>query len=134
MMKPAAGLRWISGAAFVAALMGGAFALPGTVAAQGVTSDELEAAAPENWLLPYQSYNATSYSPLDEINVGNVGGLSLKFMTAIGGSQPANVGGASPGQRATPIVRNGFMYVTNAWEQVLKIDVSSGDAGKIVWV
>lgn len=88
---------------------------------------------PGNWLLPYGSYTSTSHSPLDEINQDNVGDLHVAFMTAIGGSEPANIGGANPGQRSTPLVRDGFMYVANAWDEVMKIDISGGNSGEIVW-
>ena len=106
-------------ASMVAALALGGLAFAAVPAwAQGVTSERLVNAdsEPQNWLLPYRTYNSTSYSPLDEINVDNVKGLKVAFMTAIGGSSPAKIGGNSPGQRATPIVKDGFMYVANAWE------------------
>jgi alcohol dehydrogenase (cytochrome c) len=88
---------------------------------------------PQNWLLPYGNYQAYSHSPLNEINKDNVANLHVKFMHAIGGGDPASVGGANPGQRATPLVKDGFMYVQNAWDEVLKIDVSSGTRGTTVW-
>jgi alcohol dehydrogenase (cytochrome c) len=101
--------------------------------AQEVSFDRLKnaAAEPQNWLLPYGTYDSYSHSTLKEITKENVGGLHVKFMTAIGGSQPASVGGVSPAQRATPLVKDGFMYVQNAWDQVSKIDLKSG---KIVWL
>ena len=33
----------------------------------------------------------------------------------------------------TPLVEDGFMYVTDVWSVVYKIDVRSGTAGRIVW-
>ncbi|RYE10049.1 MAG: hypothetical protein EOP22_06100 [Hyphomicrobiales bacterium] len=101
--------------------------------AQEVSFDRLKNAAsePQNWLLPYGGYESYSHSALKEITKENVGDLHVKFMTAIGGSQPASVGGVSPSQRATPLVKDGFMYVQNAWDQVSKIDLKSG---KIVWL
>jgi alcohol dehydrogenase (cytochrome c) len=102
-------------------------------AADGVSFDRLKAAQtaePQNWLLPYGGYNSYSHSPLKDITKDNVTGLHVKFLTAIGGSQPASVGGVAPGQRGTPLVKDGFMYVQNAWDQVNKIDLKTG---VIVW-
>jgi len=98
----------------------------------GVTFDRLKNAAsePQNWLLPYGDYTTHSHSALKEITKDNIKGLHVEFLTAIGGSQPASVGGVAPGQRATPLVKDGFMYVQNAWDQVNKIDLKTG---KIVW-
>ncbi|MGD9739822.1 MAG: pyrroloquinoline quinone-dependent dehydrogenase [Bauldia sp.] len=88
---------------------------------------------PENWLLPHGNYAAWMYSPLDQINTDNVGDLRVAFMTAIGGSQPASLGGQAPGQRGWPLVNNGMMYAVNAWGEVVKIDVSSGTMGRPLW-
>ncbi len=100
--------------------------------AQEVTFERLKDAAsePQNWLLPYGDYTARSFSALTEINKDNVKDLEVKMMVAIGGSQPASVGGVSPAQRATPLVKDGLMYVQNAWDQVSKIDLKTG---KILW-
>jgi alcohol dehydrogenase (cytochrome c) len=107
------------------------FAMSGFAAE--VTFDRLKAARtaePQNWLTAYGAYDSYSHSQLTDITKDNVSGLHVKFMTAIGGSQPASVGGVAPGQRATPLVKDGFMYVQNAWDQVNKIDLSTG---QIVW-
>src|SRR5258708_20648518 len=34
---------------------------------------------------------------------------------------------------ATPLVEDGFIYITDAWGVLYKIDGTSGDAGRIVW-
>jgi alcohol dehydrogenase (cytochrome c) len=34
---------------------------------------------------------------------------------------------------ATPLVEDGFLYITDAWGVLYKIDVRSGDVGRIVW-
>jgi alcohol dehydrogenase (cytochrome c) len=110
------------------------FAAPALAA--DVTFDRLKAAQtaePQNWLTTYGGYNSYSHSPLKEITRDNVQGLHVKFMYAIGGSQPASVGGVAPGQRATPLVKDGFMYVQNAWDVISKIDVSKGDSATPVW-
>jgi alcohol dehydrogenase (cytochrome c) len=123
--------HWIAGlaAVTVAGLATSGFA-------QGVTSDRLMAAGSEaeagNWLMVHKTYDANRYSTLDQINAGNVAGLHLAFAVPLGGLEPAGFGIGS--MEATPLVDNGFMYVTDPWGTPYKIDVSSGTSGKIVWV
>ena len=102
----------LSRSAMVAAALAlGVASFAAASVAQEVTFDRLKNAAsePQNWLLPYGDYTSRSHSALDEITKDNVGDLHVKFMTAIGGSQPASVGGVAPAQRATPLVKDGFM-------------------------
>ncbi len=123
----------LSRSAMVAAALAlGVGSFAAAAVAEDVTFERLKDAAsePQNWLLPYGDYTSRSHSALDEITKDNIGDLEVKFMTAIGGSQPASVGGVAPAQRATPLVKDGFMYVQNAWDQVNKIDLSTG---KVVW-
>jgi alcohol dehydrogenase (cytochrome c) len=120
----------------LAALLAGtslSFSLPAVAA--DVTPARLNAAdrEPNNWMLPYGNYSAHSHSALTQINRQNVANLKPKFMVAIGGGNPATVGGNPPGQRATPIVEDGIMYLHNAWSEVLKIDVRNGTSGQILW-
>lgn len=89
---------------------------------------------PANWLLPLANYSSHSYSPLSQINRQNVANLKVKFMHAIGGGNPSSVGGANPGQRSTPMVADGVLYLHNAWSQVLKIDVSAGNRAQTLWM
>ena len=121
---------------YAALIVAAAAVFAGPALADPVTPERLvkaQTAEPQNWLLPYGSYAAYSHSPLKEISKANVANLKVKFMTAIGGSQAGSVGGQAPGQRATPLVKDGFMYVQDAWDNVLKIDISSGERGEIVW-
>jgi alcohol dehydrogenase (cytochrome c) len=34
---------------------------------------------------------------------------------------------------ATPLVENGFLYISDGWAFLYKIDGTSGDAGRIIW-
>jgi len=104
--------------------------------AQGVTSDRLLAAGSEaeagNWLMVHKTYDANRYSMLDQINAGNVSGMNLAFAVPLGGLEPSAFGiGLMEG---TPLVDNGFMYVSDPWGTPYKIDVSDGKKGKIVWI
>jgi alcohol dehydrogenase (cytochrome c) len=82
---------------------------------------------PQNWLMNHRSYDAQRFSPLDKINRGNVKNLKLAYAVALGGTAIAE------NLQATPLVEDGFMYIVDLWGIVYKIDVRSGEAGRIVW-
>jgi alcohol dehydrogenase (cytochrome c) len=82
---------------------------------------------PQNWLMNHRTYDGQRFSPLDKINKGNVKDLRLAYAVALGG------GAGNEFTNATPLVEDGFLYVTDSWNVLYKIDVRSGDAGRIVW-
>jgi alcohol dehydrogenase (cytochrome c) len=82
---------------------------------------------PHNWLMNHRSYDAQRFSPLAQINKDNVKNLKLAYAVAIGGTS------ANENLQATPLVEDGFMYVVDQWGVLYKIDVRSGDMGRIVW-
>jgi alcohol dehydrogenase (cytochrome c) len=82
---------------------------------------------PHNWLMNHRSYDAHRFSPLAKINKDNVKNLKLAFAVAIGGTS------ANENLQSTPLVEDGFMYVVDQWGVLYKIDVRSGDVGRIVW-
>jgi alcohol dehydrogenase (cytochrome c) len=82
---------------------------------------------PQNWLMNHRTYDGQRYSPLDKINNGNVKGPRLAYAVALGG------GAGNEFTNATPLAEDGFLYVTDSWNVLYKIDVRSGDAGRIVW-
>jgi alcohol dehydrogenase (cytochrome c) len=82
---------------------------------------------PQNWLTNHRTYDGHRFSPLDKINKGNVKSLKLAYAVALGG------GAGNEFTNATPLVEDGFLYVTDSWNVLYKIDVRSGDAGRIVW-
>src|SRR5262245_19859240 len=95
--------------------------------AADVTFDRLRNPEPRNWLMNHGDYNAHRYSSLDRINKANVKNLRFAFSVAIG--QKAG----NENLLATPLVEDGFMYLTDAWGVLYKIDVRSGTNGPIVW-
>src|SRR5262247_3811248 len=111
-------------------LLAGAAAV---VAAPGfageVTTDRLANAdkEPQNWLMNHRTYDAQRYSPLARINKDNVKTLRLAYAVPIGGTA------INENLQATPLVEDGYMYVVDQWGIVYKIDVRSGDMGRIVW-
>lgn len=110
-----------------------AFAAVSAPMAQDVPFQRIVDAAsePQNWLTHHGSLDAKRYSTLDEINKGNVKGMKVAWTMALGGMEG---GGIWPhgGLEGTPIVEDGFMYVTDGWGSVYKIDASNGP-GKLVW-
>src|ERR1700688_3178725 len=82
---------------------------------------------PQNWLMNHRSYDSQRFSPLSRINKDNVKNLKLAYAVAIGGTA------IGENLQATPLVEDGFMYIVDLWGIVYKIDVRSGDAGRIVW-
>jgi alcohol dehydrogenase (cytochrome c) len=98
-----------------------------TVRAADVTYERLLNPEPQNWLTNHHDFGAHRYSALDIINRSNVKNLKLAFAIAIGGTS------GNENLEATPLVEDGFMYMTDAWGVVYKIDVRSGTFGRVVW-
>jgi alcohol dehydrogenase (cytochrome c) len=92
-----------------------------------VTPARLANPEPGNWLMNHRTYDAQRYSPLDKINAGNVKSLKLAYAVAIGGTA------INENLQATPLAEDGFLYITDQWGILYKIDARSGDAGRIVW-
>jgi alcohol dehydrogenase (cytochrome c) len=99
-------------------------ALAAEVTAQRLLNPDKE---PQNWLMNHRSYDGQRFSPLARINKGNVKGLRLAYAVPLGGSGGMEV------IHATPLAEDGFLYITDGWGVLYKIDVTSGDVGRIVW-
>src|SRR3954467_652492 len=95
--------------------------------AADVTFERLLNPEPQNWLMNHRDFGAQRHSPLDAINKSNVKNMKLLFAVAIGGSA------GNEALEGTPLVDDGFMYISDHWGAVYKIDVRSGTAGRIVW-
>ena len=85
---------------------------------------------PQDWLTHHGSLNAQRFSRLTEINKETVQGLRVAFTRVVGG---AGGGGTweHAGLEGTPLAENGFLYFTDGWGAVYKVDVRNG--GKLVW-
>lgn len=110
-----------------------AFTATPVLAASDTSGERLLNAAeePQNWLTHHGNYSATRYSTLDQINQSNVKDLRVAWTFALGGIEG---GGIWPhgGLEGTPVVEDGFMYITDGWGSVYKLDISGG-TGKLVW-
>jgi alcohol dehydrogenase (cytochrome c) len=111
-------------ALLAAALFAAAPALAAEVTPERLANADKE---PQNWLMNHRTYDAQRFSPLARINKDNVKSLKLAYAVALGGTA------IGENLQATPLVEDGFMYVVDLWGIVYKIDVRSGDAGRIVW-
>jgi alcohol dehydrogenase (cytochrome c) len=110
-------------------LLAGAMLMGPPAWAGDVTPDRLVNAdkEPQNWLMNHRTYDAQRYSPLDAINKDNVKTLKLAYAVALGGTT------ANENLEATPLAEDGFLYVTDQWGVLYKIDARSGDLGRILW-
>jgi alcohol dehydrogenase (cytochrome c) len=96
-------------------------ALPVLAAAQSytpVTDQRLVTPEPENWLMIRGNYQGWGYSPLSQINPGNVKKLTPVWSFSTG---------VDSGHEAPPIVNNGVMFVPTPYSQLLALEAKSGN-------
>ncbi len=72
----------------------------------------------EEWLTYGRNHSETRYSPLNQINTGNVSRLGLAWSYDLG------QGGG--GQEATPLVWNGTLYGITNWSVIFAVDARTG--------
>ena len=82
-----------------------------------VTADRLKRPEPQNWLMIRGTYDGWGYSPLDQLTPANVARLEPVWMMATGMDR---------GHEAPPLVNNGVMFVSTPANQVIAIDVRTG--------
>ena len=86
-----------------------------------VTDEMLTHPDPGDWLMIRRNYQASSFSPLSQINTRNVQTLQLVWSWAM------NDGGAA---ETTPIVHNGTIFLSNTSNTVQALDARTGD---LIW-
>jgi alcohol dehydrogenase (cytochrome c) len=87
---------------------------------------------PQNWLLMNGDYAGLRYSRLTQINRDNVKNLRMVWAMALGGMQ--DVGQNGPENELNPLIDGGFMYTSDGWGTIYKIDARNGSFGKFVWI
>ena len=80
---------------------------------------------PQNWLMMNGDYASTRYSKLTQINRDNVKDLRMVWALALGGMQ--DVGQNGPESEVNPLIDNGFMYTTDGWGTLYKIDARAAE-------
>jgi alcohol dehydrogenase (cytochrome c) len=86
-----------------------------------VTDDLLRNPPPADWLMARRTYQAWSYSPLDQINTRNVKDLRLAWVWAMSDAV-AN--------QTTPLVHDGVMYLSSPINTVQALDAANGE---LIW-
>src|SRR5438309_3184834 len=86
---------------------------------------------PQNWLMMNGDYGSTRYSKLTQINRENVKELRMVWALALSGMQDIKQNG--PEAEINPLIDNGFMYTSDGWGGIYKIDARSPNQGSFVW-
>jgi alcohol dehydrogenase (cytochrome c) len=110
--------------------------MAGTAFAAEVTYERILNADsdPANWLTVNQNYSSHRHSGATQITKENVGQLRLAYAVALGGLVKQSMFGGGTLQ-GTPLVVDGFLYATDGWSTLYKIDVNPGEAqGRILWM
>src|SRR5262245_44969831 len=105
-----------------ALLLAGALLLPWAAHAQLMGASRLSSDDPNNWPMYHRSYDAFRYSPLAQINKGNVKDLTVAWVH--------QAGAIAQGLESTPIVIDGVMYYIASNNRVFALD---GATGKEIW-
>lgn len=115
-------LSWTAIAA-LAALAAGLFSSAGLSAAEPMTDARMKSAGSDsvNWLLHGRDYTNQRFSPLDQINTGNIAKLVPKWIYQTG------VAGTF---QTTPLVADGIMYLSTPFSHVVAVNASTG---KEIW-
>lgn len=93
---------------------------PGSNSGDRVGAQQLLAAGDDgaNWITHGRTYDEQRFSPLDAVNVDNVGDLGLEWSADMDTAR---------GQEATPLVIDGKLYVTTAWSKVKAYNAATGE-------
>ena len=87
-----------------------------------ITEERLLNPEDGDWMSYRRTYDVTGFSPLDQINRGNVGDLRMVWAWSVRDNSR---------WVPTPIVANGLMYVSEGSGRVIAFDVVSGD---VAWL
>jgi alcohol dehydrogenase (cytochrome c) len=86
-----------------------------------VTDERLLEPAPDDWLMYRRTYDAWGYSPLERITRENVSQLQPVWTLS---------SGVTHNHEAVPVINDGVMFVTAAFNRLWALDATSGD---ILW-
>jgi alcohol dehydrogenase (cytochrome c) len=83
-----------------------------------VTAERLRHPEDGNWLMIRRTYDGWGYSPLDQVTPANIRGLKPIWVFSTGETRA---------HESAPVVNNGVMFVTSPMNQVIALDVKSGN-------
>ena len=86
-----------------------------------VTATRLTHPEPGNWLMYRRTYDSWGYSPLKQIDTGNVAQLKPLWSFSTG---------VEEAHQSPPLVNDGVMFITTPRNQVLALDARSGN---LIW-
>jgi quinohemoprotein ethanol dehydrogenase len=112
-------LRPIALALLAAALAGGALAAAGKPGPAAVTAQRLKSPPADQWLSDGRTYSAQRFSPLTQINAGNVASLGLAWFAELDTYR---------GVEGTPLYIDGVLYNISAWNVTTAYDARTGKA------
>ena len=98
----------------IAASVDGSSAVPAGVDDAALLTAASDAA---EWVTHGRDYAETRFSPLTEINAGNVAGLGVVWHYDTGSLR---------GLEATPLIHDGVLYATTSWSNVFAVDAATG--------
>src|SRR5947209_9791018 len=93
-----------------------------TAIAQPVDTALIDAGSANDWLTYHGSYKSYHYSPLDQINAGNVRDLTVAWIHVPGRS--------TRGLQSMPLAADGVLYYTGSHSRTFALD---GATGKVIW-
>jgi len=119
-------MRPKSGAVWVLAALAALLAQPFAIAADGpawVDNARMRAAQADGgqWMATGRTYDEQHFSPLDQINAGNVSRLGLAWYADINTTR---------GMEGTPLAIDGVLYNVQPWNIVIAYD---GKTGRVLW-
>src|SRR5205085_737042 len=108
--------------AISAAVATGAVLAASPSLAESVDTARIEAGGQNDWLTYHGSYKSYHYSPLAQINTGNVANLSVAWIHIPGRS--------TRGLQSMPLVADGVLYYTGSYSRVFALN---GATGEVIW-
>ena len=90
--------------------------------AQVVDTARIEGGGQNDWLTYHGSYKSYHYSPLAQINTGNVTNLNVAWIHIPGRS--------TRGLQSMPLVADGVLYYTGSYSRVFALN---GATGEVIW-
>lgn len=110
---------WLTALLFCCSL--GVTAAQASIDYTPVTDERLLNPEPENWLHYRGTYDGWGYSPLDQVSTENVQNLVSAW---------AFSSGVDHNHEAPPIVNDGVMFITTAYNRLYALDAATGD---LIW-
>ena len=96
--------------------------ISGPALAQPVDTALIDTGSANDWLTYHGSYKSYHYSPLDQINTGNVRDLQVAWIHVPGRS--------TRGLQSMPLAADGVLYYTGSHSRTFALD---GATGKVIW-